>query len=206
MSNSGAMAGDVVGAEVVRGGANLLTEENQMKMKGQYDIEVVRNGVVVDRRSYPNVITLEGRRHILEVAMTGGTDTMQNASPTTYKHKSPFYVFLSATTFSAVPEQTYDVPQVTEYTGQTETDLPPWAGVLDPTLSMMTNTAAKATFTITTPATIKGAGLVSAITKGLLGQIFATAQNVLVSYSTFQAPIDVTLGDVVNVTIALSLT
>ena len=201
-------AGDSVGVEVVRAGANQKMEDGQMKMTGLYTIEVIRDGRIIEMLQSPNIITKEGRRHILQIAMTGGSNlAYDGTTPTLYKAKPYFYVYLSAqTAFTPAEGQTYAAPQALEYTGQAETpSLPKWNGVLDATESSMTNTALKASFTITTPATITGAGMVSAVTKGQLGQAFTTAQNVLISYSNFGSSIGASLNDVVNVTIALQL-
>jgi len=200
-------AGDAVGVQVIRAGANQKVEDGQMKMTGLYTIEVIRDGRIIEMLQSPNIITKEGRRHILQIAMTGGSNlAYDGTTPTLYKAKPYFYVYLSAqVAFTPGEGQTYAAPQALEYTGQTETSLPRWNGVLDATESSMTNTALKASFTITTPAIITGAGMVSSVTKTQLGQAFVTAQNVMISYSNFGSSINTSLNDVVNVTIALQL-
>jgi hypothetical protein len=193
------MGRDQVAAGVVR---NRETESNIISLSGLYTIEVFRKGELVHLSQHKNIITLEGRRHIIDVAMHGGNGT-------TYYNKTAFYVLLGATDQEPQSGWNYDNinTNFTEFTNYSDSGgRRPWTGVLDGSAATITNVASKAVFNIGTPgqATIYGAGLASYQTKDN-NDAFGINHDVLVSYSKFGSSIGVGLNDVVNVTVALTL-
>lgn len=178
--------------------------ERVPRMGFTYDIEQLRSGLVIARRKAHNVLTIQGKRHIMDVAMHGGTGM------DVYAAKTSFYVILAASNTAPADTMTYDVQVFTEFVDYNEASRQTWNGVLqaDPSLTMH-NSVSKAIVNIVAQnvnsGVIEGAGLVSNAVKGNHDP-FGTDSDVLISYSKFGSPLSVAENDIVNVTVTLSFT
>lgn len=189
---------DSVAVEVVRA-PEVLAEvakapsEEVLKIKGVYHIQVVRDGKIVEDRVDHNLITTQGKRYLLDAGLdnSAGGLTLQAA----------WYVALVSTNTAPAAGMTYAAPVYTEFTTYSEANRVTWNGVVDGSAGSITNSASKASFTASGSATIYGASLVSGNTKG-----DTAAAEYLFSYSLFSSPINVVAGDVINVTITITLT
>ena len=147
-----------------------------------YVLEHIRNGVVIDRMPFHNLVPTEGLTHMASVVFKSGTQV-----PT-------WYIGLFSGDFTPVPSSTAaNFPgAATEFQGYAPSTRVEFnegavtAGVID-------NTANKAEFSITTAATIYGAFMASAQAKG-------SVSGVLVSAARFPVPKVVAVDDVLRVT------
>ena len=188
----GSKATDMVSLAVERGRAL----EAVASVKGEYRIQIVRASGAVEEYVYHNLIVKEGRRYLLDAALANSAGG--------YTEKTVWYVMLISNNVAPSDTHIYDTfsgTAVTEFTSYSGGVRRTWNGVIDGTAASITNSAAKASFSITGGGTLYGAALVSNST---LNDHAAT--DYLMSYSQFASPITVANGDTVNVTITLSLT
>ena len=174
--------------------------------KNIYDIEQWRGGRLIKQFQEHNLITLEGKRYILDIVSKGATDI--------YTLSTNWYVCLTSTNQVAAVTMNYDgigqgAPHFTEFVNfkSPTTARQAWVPVLDATLASITSNASKASFTIgPTPATqVFGAGLVTNATLADHANAPSPYPNALLSYSLFTAAITVAEDDVIKVGITLSI-
>ena len=117
--------------------------------KGFWTAEVWRDGVMIDqRKDCPNIITAEGRDHLLDVTLVGGTQI------------TAWYVAPFSSNTTPLSTHTYAVPAYTEWAAYNEATRPACT-LAAVSGQSTTSSASKASFTtITNPVTIYGAGLV----------------------------------------------
>lgn len=172
----------------------------ECKAMGTYEIEVWRDGKLVEHRIETNTVTTEGLRAMLDV-------TLGNEG--TYSQDAAWYGMLLSSDTTESATYTYDLfldtdagGTITEFTAYTGGARLAWTGVLDGSTAEITNSAAKISFPITGGAdVVYGAALVSFATHS----DHTGANGYLMSYSKFAAGINVTGGDTVKVTITITL-
>ncbi len=135
-----------------------------------------------------NIVTNEGLDRILNTVIKGTTQI------------TTWYAGLANSNTTATATMTYDVPIFTESTGYDGATRPTYT-VIPSIAQSLTNAAAKATFVISTTATMYGAALFSQSTKG---DHPAGADNVLLSYAAFATARAVVDDDTINLTYTLS--
>jgi len=143
---------------------------------------------LVWREKTSNIITNEGLDRFLNVMLHGTTQT------------SPWYCGLVETDTTPTAAMTYDVPVFTESTSYDEATRPEYEEAAS-TARSTTNSANKATFTISATKTMYGAAIFSINTKGDHTQ---GANNVLFCYAKFSASRLVYDNDVINLSYTLS--
>lgn len=162
-----------------------LTESRvSAKISGVFEWECWRDGKLIWKDKSHNIVTNEGLDRILDVYFAGETQT------------ATWYVGLVETDTSEAAGMTYDVPVFTESTSYDEGTRPEYDEAASSSQSV-TNSASKATFTISASKTMYGAALFSISTKG---DHSPGANNVLHCYSKFGTSRDVIDNDVINVT------
>lgn len=186
---------DRVAAEVLRN-PGLVHED--ATWRAIYDVEQWRKGSLIHQERNHNLITLEGKRYILDIAMKGNVGN-------TYNFHTAWYVCLSST--NTTPNATtmlYTAKQFTEFTNfkAPTTARQAWVGTLDVSAATHTNNLSKAAFTIgANPLTaVYGAGLVTLNTLG-----DSSSGDYLLSYSAFSSSVTVTEDDVIKVGITITL-
>ena len=145
-----------VGTQIIRKVKEWLTGEASQKIKigSIWTIEHWRGGQLLTTRIEENLCPDEFINHVLDIALSGGTQITN------------WYLALFSNNHSPAAGNTYASPGYTEATGYDETTRPLWneGGV---SAKSITNSANKATFTMDgTDGTIYGAALVSDDTKG----------------------------------------
>lgn len=139
-----------IGAEIIRNRGH----HQKIQIASQWHIEHWRGDELVAKRIEENLVPDEFINHVLDVALSGGTQI------------TTWYVALFSDDHTPAASDTYATPGYTEANGYDETTRPQWqeAGVSSKSI---TNSANKATFTMDgSDATIYGAALVSVDTKG----------------------------------------
>jgi len=138
-----------IDADVVR----KLSAVEEILISSNWEWEHWRDGLMVDHWIDKNICVDEGLNHVLGVAFSQVTQITQ------------WFVLLYNTNTTPIAGMTYASPQFTESTHYSEATRPQWqeAGV---SAKVITNSANKASFTMSTAETIYGAGLVSNSTKG----------------------------------------
>ena len=154
---------------------------NAMKAGFRYGIETVRNGEVIDFEELHNMMPDEGLKHLILVALKGGT---QYSSWYVGIYESPYLPAGGdlGSTFHTVSGE------ITEYEGTTRRPLvlgTPIAGAVD-------NLASRAEFTMTANKTARGAFLASSAARG-------ASSDVLLSAARFTSPKVLVPGDVLRV-------
>jgi hypothetical protein len=189
-----ATARDSVSVGVERG----RVTDAVMDIVGVYDIEVVRDGVAIHNFRQHNLVTLQGKRYLLDAALANSAGG--------FAEQTAWYVALVSTNTAASAAYVYDtfldgatIP-ATEFVSYSGGVRKTWSGVLDATAASITNSASRASFACTGGGTIYGAALVSLDTLS-----DHTAGDYVISYATFASPITVVNGDTVNVTVTLTL-
>jgi hypothetical protein len=148
-----AKAKDTVSAEAIRGGSAV----ERALINSRWAWEHWRRGELIDSWVEKNLCTNEGLNYLLGAGFTGVTAI------------SDWYIAVYDNNHTPASNNTYATPGFTEATNYDEATRPEWdnAGV---SAKALTNTAAKASFTFTSAATIYGAALVgggtAATTKG----------------------------------------
>lgn len=163
-----------------------MEQEQSFNVGGKFSFELVRDGKVIDQWEEKNVVVDEGLNHLLNVHL-GATAK----EPT-------WYVGLfesNSTPTSGWTAANVHAGDAVESTAYTETARPEWVEAPS-TAQQITNTASKATFTISATKTMYGAFLISASAKDGTGD----ASAFLFSATRFTAPRDVILDDQLLIT------
>jgi hypothetical protein len=161
--------------------------DSKHKIGFKYEIEVVRDGEVVDSETVHNLIPDEGVAHILNAVLTGGT------------RYAAWYVGIFEGNYTPVVGDTMAlfVAGAVESTPYTPATRPLW--VPDPlSAGALTNTTTRAEFTMTTGKTIYGGFLSSSATKqATTGPLLSAAR-----FSTAKVLI---AGDILRVVAGITL-
>lgn len=156
----------------------------------QWSWEHWRNGELLETWNHGNVCTDEGITSALDVAFSGATAI------------TAWYIAPFENDYTPSSADTYAVPGYTEATAYSEANRQQWqeAGVA---ALALTNSASKASFTMSAAKTIYGAGLVGggtdADTKG-----DAAGGGVLFASGAFSSSVSLASGDVLKVTVTLT--
>ena len=153
-----------------------------------YEVELVKDGVVIDRETVHNLLPTEGINHMLNATLKGG------AQVTTW-YVGIFegnYTPLAGDTAATFPAA------ATETTTYTEATRPEWVEGSVVT-GAVSNAASKAEFTSNANKTIYGGFLTSAPTKGSAG-------GTLLSVVRFSSPKTFESGSVLRVTAGFTMT
>ena len=137
-----------------------------------------------------NIVTNEGLNHILDVTLHGKTLI------------SPWYVVMSKTDEAAAAGMTYKTPVYDELTEYDEATRPEYVEAAASSQSI-TNSANKATFTISGTVTCYAAGLVGG--SSTKDDVTDDAAHVLLCYSKFGSSRATVDDDVVNVTVTMTV-
>jgi hypothetical protein len=159
-----------------------------------WEFEHYRKGVLIDHWAQKNVNTTEGLNHMLNVVFHGATPI------------TTWYIGLFESDTTPLITHTYAVPGYTESTAYDETDRVPFVEA-EATARVTTNTASKATFTISASKTIYGAFLCGGGTDGDTkgdtaggGTLFASSRfaspKSVVDDDVLMVPCSITLADV----------
>lgn len=167
------------------------SHKDRAKPTVHWEWEHLRNGQIIDKWGYDNVCTAEGLNHMLDSTFHAATQI------------TTWYVEIFESDTTPADGTTYATPVYTPSTAYDEGTRPEYEEAAASSKSM-TNTANKATFTISATKTIYGATLVgggsAATTKGDVA-----GGGILFSGSKFAAAKNVVDDDVLNVTIAITL-
>lgn len=156
-----------------------------------WEFEHYRKGNLIDKWEQKNVNTNEGLNHLLNVAFNSATQI------------TSWYMGLFESDTTPLVTHTYAVPGFTESTAYDEATRPAFVEA-EATTKVITNTASKATFTISATKTIYGAflcgGGTGATTKG-----DAAGGGTLFASSKFATAKDVVDGDILMVVCSITL-
>jgi hypothetical protein len=170
---------------------------------GVYDIEHWRNGLLIGTYRETNTVTTEGLRYLLDAALDDSAAGYTEKT-TWYVSLVNFYVVESATyTYDYFYDSGQAPTTATESNSYSGGVRPTWTGVLDGSGSIITNSAAKATFNMTGTDTIWGACLVSNSTLTSPGH--HASGDYMMSYSLFASSISAENGDTLKVTVTITL-
>lgn len=157
-------------------------------MHFNYEFEVERDGVIIERFTEKNLIPTEGLNHMLSVVCAGGSQV------------GTWFVGIFEGDYTPLATNTAaNFPALaTESTAYVESTRQTWVeGAV--TAGAVSNSANKAEFTLNANKTIYGCFLSSVATKG-------ATTGVLLSVVRFATPKAFTAGDIVRVTAPVSLT
>ena len=132
-----------------RMGANLISKpamKSIIPVGTWWELEQYRKGRLIDKWGQKNVITTEGLNHMLNVAFNSATQI------------TAWYMGLFEDDYTPLITNTYATPGFTESTAYDEATRVAYADATA-TTKIMTNSASKATFTISGTKTIYGAFL-----------------------------------------------
>lgn len=133
---------------------------------GVFELELIRDGKVIDKWQDHNLVVNEGLNDLLQVYLGNGTQ------------KATWYVGLFEGNYTPLATDTAAniASNATESSAYVEATRPEWVEAAA-SAQQITNTANKATFTINATKTIYGAFLVSSNTKGgTAGVLFAATR------------------------------
>lgn len=154
-------------------------KESNLKFKGVYTVTHIRNGEIIDQTTEENVVTSEGRNHLLQSYFTGGTAGTKyvglftgNITPTENDVMATF------------------LTNAVEFTGYTEANREQFVGTV--TGSGVSNTTNKAEFTINATGTIRGVFIST-------NNIKAGTSGILFSAKRFDTDRAVNSGDVLQI-------
>ena len=158
------------------------------KFKGRFDIEVYdKDGKFISKSSCHNIVTDEGLDHLLNVVLE---DTAKVAT---------WYCAIFADDYTPDGDETYAVPEYTEWENYDEATRPEFNNATSVAKST-TNSANKAAFTANTgAATLYGASILSVNTKG-----DEVGGGVLFCLGTFTVAQPVIATNVVNLTYTIT--
>ncbi len=137
-------------------GANLITNpaiKSILPVCSWWEFEHYRKGKLIDAWEQKNVNTTEGLNHVLNVAFHGETPI------------TAWYMGLFEDNYTPLVTNTYAVPGFTESEAYDEATRPAYVEA-EATAKVITNSASKATFTISSTKTIYGAFLCGGGTDG----------------------------------------
>ena len=179
--------GAVVEANIIRQG--IIKPQNAI-IHSIYDVEHWRNGVLLSHTIDRNTVTDEGLDAILDIMFHGSTQI------------TTWYVLIFETDTTPSSATTYAVPVFTESTAYDEATRPAYDEAAASSQSM-SNSASKATFTISDTKTIYGAALVGGGTDGdTKGD--SAGGGTMYCASKFSSSKSCVDDDVINVTITLT--
>lgn len=161
-------------------------------LSSNWEWEHWRDGKLIDEWVENNICTDEGLNSILDVYFSVGTQI------------TDWYVVIYNTDTTPVVGMTYASPQFTETTHYSEANRPAWQEG-GPVSKVITNSANKASFTMSTAETVYGAGIVGG---GSAGDIKGDSAGggVLYNVSEFSAGSKtVASDDILKVTIAFTV-
>lgn len=133
---------------------SILMPKNELRVGGEFIVEHVRNGEVIDTERCPNIVVNEGLNHLLDVLLHGSTQV------------NPWYIGLfegNYTPLASVTAATITAAS-TECTAYDESTRAEYVEAAASSQST-TNAASKATFTMNATKTVYGAFMVSASAK-----------------------------------------
>ena len=156
-----------------------------------WEFEHFRNGKLIDRWEQKNVITNEGLNHMLNVEFHGATAI------------ATWYIGLFENDYTPLVTNTYATPGFTESTAYDEATRPEFVEA-EATTKVITNTASKATFTISATKTIYGAFLCGGGT-GASTKSDTAGGGTLFASSKFATAKDVVDDDVLMVVCSITL-
>jgi len=172
--------------------------DSHLSFSGKFYFELVRNGKVVDKWALPNDVTIEGRRHLLEVSLNNVAAI------------NPWYIGIFQA--NVTPDENYvaaelagtnNVNEIPHLTGYEETTRQEYDCALHATAGSLSNAVAYggtlATFTFLNPYTVYGAFLASASTAA------GDSTGTLMAISEFAAR-SVIAEDQLNITYEISTT
>lgn len=163
--------------------------DDNIKFTGQFKVEVIRKGQVIQTEYFTNGVVNEGKDSILTSYF------FNTAPPTTW-----FLAFIDNAGFSALDDANDTAASHTgwtEATGYSEPNRPTWVTTAAASQSITNPTPA--TFSITSTQTLKGVFTISDNVKsGTTGVLWATA--------LFSGDIPVTNGDIIKISYAVNAT
>lgn len=154
----------------------------------EYLVEVVKDGVVIDREVAHNLLPTEGINHMMNVALRNGSQI------------ATWYVGVYEGNYTPLASDTAAafIAAAVETTTYSEATRPEWAEGSVVT-GAVNNTASKAEFTSTANKTVYGGFLISSPTKGASG-------GTLLSVVRFSSPKTFEMGSVLRVTAGFTMT
>ena len=155
------------------------------RIGGIFTLECYRKGRLIWTDISKNIVTNEGLNHLLDVVLHGKTLI------------SPFYCVLSESDTSAAAGMTYATPVFTETTSYDEATRPEYEEAASSSQSI-TNSANKATFTISATKTIYGAALMGG--SSTKSDSTSASTHVLYCYSKLSTSRAMLDNDVINLT------
>lgn len=153
-----------------------------------YEFEQWRDGVLIDTWACRNIIPTEGLNHFLSVVCNNGSQVTEWRVGLFEGNYTP----VAGDTMATFPAS------ATECTAYTEASRPVW-NESTPSGGSTTNSSNKAEFTMNASKTIYGAFLSSVATK-------SATTGTLLSASRFGAAKSVDSGDILRVTVSLTMT
>lgn len=156
-----------------------------------WEFEHFRKGKLIDKWEQKNVNTNEGLNHILNVAFNSATQI------------TSWYMGLFENDYTPLVTNTYAVPGFTESEAYDEANRVPYVDATA-TAKVMTNSASKATFTISATKTIYGAFLCGGGT-GAATKSDTAGGGTLFASSKFATAKDVVDDDVLMVVCSITL-
>lgn len=163
---------------------------NYMNVKGKFVVEQIRNGKIIDKWDADNVVTIEGRRNLLESGLGNGTQIATWYVGIYSGNVSPLESWVAA--------QLTGSNNPTEITTSYSNDRKEWVEALHATDASIDNSASVAVFNFTAPETVRGAMIISDVTKG-------SATGTLMAIANFAAR-TVAASDILNITYELTTT
>ena len=176
---------DNVDAKIERpGGVN-----DSIRLKSLWQWEHWRDDKLIDKWEEGNICTDQGLNYMLDAAFSAGTSF------------ATWYVALFNDNYTPAAGATYATPGYTESANYDEASRPQWQEA-GPSAKIITNSANKASFTMSTGETIYGAALVSYATKSNTAHAGAKLFNVS-QFTTGSKAVE--NDDVLKVTITLTI-
>jgi len=170
------MEGEVVKPEKTRGAV----------LSSEWAWELVRDGEVIDRWSVQNIVTTQGIAAMLDAMFNGSTQA------------TTWYALIYNNSYTPAITETYQGPSYTESTGYDESDRPTVTFDMASGTTSITNSANKASFTMSGTTTIYGAALVSGVTPGDI-----SSGHTVYNISNFSSAKSVENGDVLKLTVTV---
>ena len=146
-----------------------MNQSDSLRPRGVFTYQHVRDGKVIDEWTQENLVVDEGLNYALNSAL-GNVTPVSAWYMTLFSANYTPVAGLTAATFNA---------SATEYTGYSETVRQTWnlTGSTPTSTKQLTNSANRATFTISTGTTLYGSALMSSNAKGGgTGTLFAAAR------------------------------
>lgn len=175
-------------ALLVLGGADIAEAHQKMGLNGKWQLEHLRDGVVIGVQDFPNDITNQGKNSLFEVYFHDGTQIAA---------ASWFIGLISLASYSALAAGDTMASHAgwTEFTGYSQATRVAWGP--GAAASQSITNASPATFDVNATGTVKGIFVVSNSTKGgTTGTLWSTA--------LFSADIPVASADQLRVTYTVS--